>query len=97
MLDALPQHHLMENLAALHANEAVVQLGLAVWLQPLRIADLGVVAVEGRARDGARSGLRWGSSRLSLQRGLRGDIALGGRLALRRGGSVVGRKGGEAR
>lgn len=87
----------MEDLATLHANEAVVQLGLAVWLQRLRIAGLGVVAVEGRARDGARGGLRSGSGGLSLQRGLRGDIALGGCLALRRGGPVVGRNGGEAR
>lgn len=32
VLDALPQHHLVEDLATILADEAVVQLGLAVWL-----------------------------------------------------------------
>ena len=40
VLDALPQHHLVEDLATILADEAVVQLGLAVWLKRLRLAQL---------------------------------------------------------
>jgi hypothetical protein len=46
VLDTLPQHHLVEDLATVLADEAVVQLGLAVWLQRLRIAELRVFTVE---------------------------------------------------
>lgn len=95
----MSQHHIVKDLATLHADKAVVELGLAVWLQRLHIAQFCILAVEGRARDGALCGLRGGGGGLSLHGGLRGDIALGGGgLVLGGGGApVVGRKGGEAR
>ena len=58
MLDALPQHHLVEDLATILANEAVVQLWLAVWLERLRLAQLRVFAVECWAGHGAGRGGR---------------------------------------
>lgn len=63
MLHTMPEHHFVENLSALHADEAVVHFGLTEWLQRLR---LGLnVAVE-----------RWTghrSLRLGRRRHLRGS------------------------
>lgn len=51
VLDAVSQHHLVEDLATVHADERVVHLGLSKSLERLDIFLDG--AVEGRARDGA--------------------------------------------
>ena len=91
MLDALPQHHLVEDLATILADEAVVQLGLAVWLKGLRLAQLRVFTVECWAGHSAGRGGGGGSGGLGLQGRLSGDIAFGSGLALDGGGaSVVG-------
>lgn len=47
MLYALPEHHLVEDLASCHAHEAVVHLWLPKRLQRLDISNF-LVAVEGR-------------------------------------------------
>jgi hypothetical protein len=98
VLDTLPQHHFVEDLATILADEAMVQLGLAVWLQRLHIAQLRVFTVEcwagycaGRAGGGGGGGL-------GLQGSLSGDIAFGGGLGLGgRSASVVGRQCGDTR
>lgn len=59
MLDALAQHHLVEDLATGHANKRVVHLRSAVGLQRLDAAV--VLAVEGGRWAGARLCLRGGS------------------------------------
>ena len=92
VLDALPQHHLVEDLATILANEAVIQLGLAVWLQRLRLTQLRVFAVECWAGDGAGRGGGGGSGGLGLQGRLSGDIAFGSGLALDGGGASVVRR-----
>jgi hypothetical protein len=98
VLDTLPQHHLVEDFATILADEAVVQLGLAVWLQRLRIAELRVFTVECWAGYCAGGGCRRGGRGLGLQGSLGGDIAFGGGLALSGGGaSVVWRQCGDTR
>lgn len=50
MLDALSEHHLVEDLTTLHADKRVVHLRLAEGRKRLHILELvGVGAVEGRA------------------------------------------------
>lgn len=51
VLDAVSQHHLVEDLTTVHADERVVHLGLSESLERLDIFLDG--AVEGRTRDGA--------------------------------------------
>ena len=51
VFDIVSQHHLVEDLATVHADERVVHLGLSESLERLDIFLDG--AVEGWARDGA--------------------------------------------
>jgi hypothetical protein len=51
VLDIVSQHHLVEDLATVHADERVVHLGLSESLKGLDI--FSGRAIEGRARDGA--------------------------------------------
>ncbi len=51
VLDALPQHHLMEYSTPRHAHKAVIHLRLPVRLQWLYVPPPVVIAVESRARD----------------------------------------------
>jgi hypothetical protein len=51
VLDIVSEHHLVEDLATVHADERVVHLGLSEGLEGLNIFLGG--AIEGRARDGA--------------------------------------------
>lgn len=91
MLDALAQHHLVEDLATRHADKRVVHCGRAVLLQGL---DLGVVmAIEGGRRSGARLRLRGGGGGALGALGIFvGDF---GRERL--GRAAVGRDGGRGR
>jgi hypothetical protein len=47
VLDALAEHHLVKDFSSSHADERVVHLGRAVWLQWL---DIVVLAIESRRR-----------------------------------------------
>ena len=67
MLHALPEHHLVEDLAARHAHKAVVHLRLPEWLQRLYIPTPRLIgAIEGRAGDRTLRRLR--GLRFSLRR-----------------------------
>lgn len=52
MLDVVSEHHFMEDLSTVHADEGVVHLGLSKGLEGLHIVALGG-AVEGRAGNGS--------------------------------------------
>lgn len=52
VLDVVSEHHFMEDLSTVHADEGVVHLGLSEGLERLHIVALGG-AIEGRAGDGS--------------------------------------------
>lgn len=89
MLDALAEHHLVEDLSSRHAHERMVHCGLAVGLQWLDIAV--VLAVEGGRRPRSRRGRLCGrrSGALGAFRIVLDDF-LGGRVC----GPAEGRDGG---